>query len=196
VGRFLDSLQLLKPVVVTNLCEVPAGRCGDIPKLTAQSFETLRTMYGDVYEAVGDFCIHFACLNNIRLRGAYERFDRWRLEEYIASDKAARIGPFQRYRTFSRIIEPHYDNQLRNASHHGKMQYDLDGDRVLYWPKRGAATRTTAKTMSLWNYANKCFDLLQALGVLLSLHHGLEVLHGASGKPSRVTARKGSRKRG
>jgi len=173
---FVDDLSLFRPLVATRICQAELASWGDLPQFTKSSFDRIRYFYGNAYERAGDLVLHFVALHNINQRGAFDRFSSWTLDGYLASDKAARLGPFADKRLFSEIIAPCYENALRNASHHGRMSYDPSSGQIACSPKRGRTGAKNRVTLTVWRYLEKCYDLTQALGILVSLHYGLDEL--------------------
>ena len=107
------------------------------------------------------------------LRGSYERFATWTLDGYCSSNKASRTNPFKDQAEFAEVIEKCYDNKLRNASHHRRIQYDSTEGIVYYWPKSGVASKHSAESITIWHYLNLCYDIIQAFSVIVVLHHEL-----------------------
>jgi hypothetical protein len=175
IGYFFDHLHLFRPLLLHRLCEVDTRDFGELPRMTRSSFDQLSHFYGEIYEAVGDFALHFTALNNIGLRGSYVAFEHWTLKKYLESDKASRLDPFKDCKIFNDVVDPFYDNQLRNGSHHGRIRYESSSGDVHFWPKRGKLSSARASRIGLWEYMEKCYDLTQALGMMISVHHGLDV---------------------
>lgn len=139
--------------------EIPGGS-----KASSSDFDAIKMIYGNLYEAFGSLVELLAMLNNMKLNRDHDQFETLTLEAYRRLDKSSRLGPFTANAPFLAICEE-FDNQLRNASHHGGMAFDASTQIITY--RAGKGGQGEVKTLSYIEYLCRCVRLfLQVVAVL------------------------------
>ena len=95
---------------------------------TENDFLKIRMFYGTAFECFGTLIELLAFVNNIVLGRRFDEFARLKIGEYRSLDKSKKRDAFASQSHFMAICVE-YDNQLRNASHHGEIRLSDDGRR-------------------------------------------------------------------
>jgi hypothetical protein len=95
-------------------------------------FSQIKLSYGDIYEKLAELLFVFAALFNISEGRSFCTFKSMDLKKYDKLDKAKKPDPFNNVQEFILFCEE-YDSSLRNASHHGHIQYNKSNDSIQYY---------------------------------------------------------------
>lgn len=121
--------------------------------------------YGNAFESLGDLVDLLAMLNNMLLGRPFNTLERLpSLKAFYELDKSARGGPFSANATFARFVAEN-DNQLRNASHHGGIDFDI-GQRLLCC-RSGKGGQGPVRTLTYTEYLAKSVRLFMQVVTLL-----------------------------
>jgi hypothetical protein len=118
-------------------------------------FASIKQTYGNVYEVFAELIEILACINNIQNKRDYDVFETMNLEKYKTIDKAKRSNCFNSNAELNVFCEE-FDSVLRNASHHGHINYDKSVDKIIYYTN----SIENSKSMSFQEYLlriNKLF---------------------------------------
>jgi len=118
-------------------------------------FASIKQTYGNIYEVFAELIEILACINNIQNKRDYDVFETMNLEKYKTIDKAKRSNCFNS-NTELNIFCEEFDSVLRNASHHGHINYDKSVDKIIYYTN----SIENSKSMSFQEYLlriNKLF---------------------------------------
>lgn len=100
------------------------------------NFDATRMFYGNAFEAFASSVDVLAYLNNIVAGRPFDTFQSLTRTEYLKLDKAGRCNAFAANKGFSALCEE-FDNQLRNASHHGGFIFDAANQVITYRAGKG-----------------------------------------------------------
>lgn len=100
------------------------------------NFAAVRMFYGNAFEALSSSIDFLACTNNLLSGRDHTAFQTMTLSDYLKTDKAGRHNCFAMNASFSAICEE-WDNQLRNASHHGGLRFDEETQIITYRSGKG-----------------------------------------------------------
>lgn len=128
---------------------------------SSSAFDSTKMLYGNAFEHLTSFLTLPACLNNVVEARSYETFKELTLEKYLKLKKANRHRPFQNNTNLSQIADA-LNNQIRNASHHGRMQFNHQSGYVLYCPTIGG----DVKEMKYVKYLMLCNSIVQTIAGL------------------------------
>jgi hypothetical protein len=131
---------------------------------SSSGFERTRMFYGNAYEAFASSVDILAYLNNLRVGRRFDAFEKLTRKRYLELDKASRFSPFGDNTPFTKLCQER-DNQLRNASHHGSVQFDCGTQLITY--RSGKGGTGAVRTIGYAAYLAKCTRIfLQAMTLL------------------------------
>ncbi len=102
----------------------------------SSDFDTTRMFYGNAFEAFGDNVETLAAINNLIEDRPFDRLRTITFEAYRSSEKAGRGRAFGDNPALAAVVGE-FDNQLRNASHHGDMTFDRASGMIEYRSGKG-----------------------------------------------------------
>lgn len=136
----------------------------DDHKASSADFDSVRMFYGNAFEAFADLVDILAFLNNLLAGRGFDTFEALTLKKYYGLDKSSRFNPFALNPAFFRLCEE-ADNQLRNASHHGRLAFESAAQLVRY--RVGKGRTGPEQTLSYTEYLQRCVRIfLQAMTLL------------------------------
>jgi hypothetical protein len=106
--------------------DVPTGNVA-----SSIDFDATKMFYGNTFEAFASSVDILAYLNNMLAGRSFNQFQTLTHTAYLKLDKAARFDAFANVSEFVTLCEER-DNQLRNASHHGRMKIDRKTQSIRY----------------------------------------------------------------
>lgn len=92
--------------------------------------------YGNAFEAFGDNVELLTAVNNLIENRPFDQLRSITFEAYRATDKAGRTKAFAGNSALA-AVAGEFDNQLRNASHHGGMTFDRASGMIEYRAGKG-----------------------------------------------------------
>lgn len=129
-------------------------------------FDATRMLYGNLFEAFGENVEFLVCLNNLIEGRQFDQLRNIELSVYQRSDKAGRCRAVAGNAGMTALCAE-FDNQIRNASYHGGMEFDRGAGVVTY--RSGKGGLGNARTVSYASYLAQCSTLFCQLLVLLRL---------------------------
>ena len=127
-------------------------------------FESVKMFYGNTYEQFTLLVEYLAILNNMLAGRRYDTFQRMTLREYRELDRSQRFGPFSDNAAFMAICAE-ADNQIRNASHHGSLAFDLASQTIRF--RSGKGGTRPERWISYADYLTRCVQIfLQTMTLL------------------------------
>jgi len=129
------------------------------------NWDKMKTVYGDLYELVGDLFIIPTMLNNIQSGRKFDEFmtANFTIDKYIATDKANRGENFKN-NTSSSLFLNFYHSWLRNGTHHKNCVFVPDENMIELGVGKGGKN---LKKVSIVEYIINCNELF-AIGLCLS----------------------------
>ena len=112
-------------------------------------FDEVKMFYGNTFEALASSVDILAYLNNIKAGRDFDKFETLTLEKYLKLDKPGRNNAFHMNIAFSELCEE-WDNQVRNASHHGSFRLNPKTQIISYEAGKGGSGSN--QNMSYFNY--------------------------------------------
>ena len=137
---------------------------GDGQAAASTDFDATRMFYGNAFEAFGDNVEFLTCVNNLLEDRPFDQLRNITLADYQRSDKAGRCRALADNPAMAAVCAE-FDNQVRNASHHGGMSFDRAGGLVEY--RSGKGGQGDVRTMGYASYLARCSTLFaQAMSLL------------------------------
>lgn len=102
----------------------------------SSNFDLTRMFYGNAFEAFGDNVELLTAVNNLSEDRPFDQLRSITFEAYRATDKAGRTKAFAGNPALA-AVAGEFDNQLRNASHHGGMTFDRASGMIEYRAGKG-----------------------------------------------------------
>jgi len=136
----------------------------DDHKASSADFDSVRMFYGNTFEAFADLTDILAFLNNLLTGRRFDMFESLTPKKYYGLDKSSRFNPFALNPAFIRLCEE-ADNQLRNASHHGKLVFE-SGDQLIRY-RTGKDGTGPEKVLTYTEYLQKCVRIFLQAMILL-----------------------------
>ncbi|HML28916.1 MAG TPA: hypothetical protein PKE16_08770 [Hyphomicrobium sp.] len=128
-AAYSDYSQVL--FLIIHGLPIPAGDAA-----STVNFDATRMFYGNAFEAFSSSVDILAYLNNMIEGRPFDTFQTMTRDNYLALDKANRCQPFAANPAFASLCGE-FDNQLRNASHHGGFAFDGATQVIRYRTGRG-----------------------------------------------------------
>jgi hypothetical protein len=129
---------------------------GDDLAAASANFDATRMIYGDAFEAFGANVETLVAINNLVEDRPFDRLRTITLEAYLQTDKAGRCKALAENEAMSAVCAE-FDNQVRNASHHGGMTFDRASATIEY--RSGKGGQGEARTMGYATYLARCSTL-------------------------------------
>jgi hypothetical protein len=110
-----------------------------VPEADAAStinFDATHMFYGNTFEAFSSFVDILAYINNIIDGRPFDTFKNITREKYLTLDKSGRCNAFATNSSFIGMCGE-FDNQIRNASHHGGLKLDNSTQLIRYRAGKG-----------------------------------------------------------
>jgi hypothetical protein len=139
VGAFVDAFLHLVPIFSLRFLQ---GRPTDVwtySGVTTSSFEDVKELYIDCYEAAADALTLIVMLNNVKLRGRFramaaKRKDIVTLEDFAGKPKGARVVFVDGSEPFDGLVAGGMNTKLRNAIGHRSFTFDAASQVITYHP--------------------------------------------------------------
>lgn len=131
------------------------------------NWDEICTVYGDLYEILGDLFVIPTMLNNIKNGRNFDEFqsDVFTLAKYLQTDKAHRAVNFENNENLSFLADSYF-SWLRNGTHHKNSFLNTDTYEIELGISKGG---TVQKKILLTEYVKITNDLFFAGLVLSSL---------------------------
>lgn len=128
-------------------------------------WEDIDSVYGDLYEIVGDMLVIPTMMNNIKHGRNFDQFNTsgFTLDQYLKTDKAGRGTNFQTNLNLKQITD-FYFPWLRNGTHHMNSIFDPNTHEITLGVGKGGGTE---KKISIIEYIKACNELFE-VGIILS----------------------------
>jgi hypothetical protein len=131
---------------------------------SSADFRKTRMFYGNAYEAQGALVDVLALLSNMLHGRAFDAFAQLpTIEAYLKLDKPNRYGAFADIPAFAALTVER-DNQLRNASHHGGIDYDPASQLLICRAGKGGQGAETI--LNYTQYLIRCTTLFMQVAAL------------------------------
>lgn len=129
------------------------------------NWDDINTVYGDLYEIIGDFYVIPTMINNLKQGRAYDEFQTagFTLAKYLKTDKANRALNFADNENLSPMSNA-YHSWLRNGTHHKNSFLDIETYEVSLGTSKGG---TIEKKISVIDYIKNCNELF-GVGLIIS----------------------------
>jgi len=163
ISSIYESFDLHYPIIIWILANQEDKESLYYP---FNDFSQIKLSYGDIYEKLAELIFVFAALFNISEGRTFGTFKAMDLKKYEGLDKAKKADPFKSIPEFMLFCEE-YDSSLRNASHHGHIQYNKSNNSIQYYTDN----IQNMKTITLKEYLikiNKIFiNMLSVISIWL-----------------------------
>jgi hypothetical protein len=122
--------------------------------VSSTNFDAVRMFYGNAFETLADQLDVIAMINNLLQGRRYDTFAQLSMDQYYKLDKSGRANCFAADPALASFAHE-FDNQVRNASHHGGMEFDPASQIITYRSGKGGTgpeqqmTYTTYLTRSV-----------------------------------------------
>lgn len=129
------------------------------------NWNEINTVYGDLYEIVGDMYVIPTMINNVKEGREFDEFISvgFNLEKYLQTDKANRAINFESNDKLSWLSKS-YHSWLRNGTHHKNSFLNNETYEISLGTSKGG---TVEKKITLIEYINNCNELF-GVGLILS----------------------------
>ena len=128
--------------------------------VSSTNFEITKMFYGNAFEVLADNMDLIAILNNVNQGRRYDTFVQLTLSDYYRIDKSGRANCFSGDAEFSQI-SAEFDNQVRNASHHGGMEFDQITQMISY--RSGKGGTGPEMNMTYTEYLVRCVEIFMQI---------------------------------
>jgi len=142
----------------------------------SSNFDLTRMFYGNAFEAFGDNVKILTAINNLIEDRPFDQLASITFERYRATDKAGRTKAFADNPALL-AVAAEFDNQLRNASHHGGMTFDGTSGLIEY--RAGKGGQGDARNMSYATYLARSSRLFLQLMLIFRLEMLIAFKFGA-----------------
>ncbi len=132
----------------------------DDQRVASANFDRTCMFYGNTFELLADQIDIVAMLNNVNQGREYDNFAQLTLKKYYELDKSGRAACFAAEPALA-TFATEFDNQVRNASHHGGMDFDPATQIITYRAGKGGAGPEHAMTYTA--YLVRCVRIFTQL---------------------------------
>ena len=139
---------------------------GDDHTAASTNFDATRMFYGNAFEAFGDNVEFLTCLNNLIEDRPFDRLRNIALADYQRTDKAGRCRAISENAAMA-VVCVEFDNQVRNASHHGGMVFDRATGIIEY--RSGKGGQGDVQSMGYASYLARCSTLFAQILLVMRL---------------------------
>ncbi|MDR6624730.1 hypothetical protein [Caulobacter segnis] len=134
-------------------------------RVTSTDFNKTKMFYGNGFEILADQIDFIALVNNVLSGRKFDRFSELSLKRYYEIDKSGRANCFVADVALA-TFTAEFDNQIRNASHHGGMEFDAFSQTISY--RAGKGGTGPEQQMTYTAYLTKCVEVFsQVLRLLM-----------------------------
>lgn len=163
--EFLNVYQALIPALFWQYCNDETINL-ESEGSTTSTFDTVKQLYLDLYEALGNLLIIPVALNNIKYRGDAEKLpavekNAVSLEDFIGLTKAVRYHFCLENEIYTKFLEITVNPKLRNAIGHNDLEYDTTSQLITYIPN--PKDRTKKKTEYLLEFEDEALHMFQGV---------------------------------
>lgn len=129
------------------------------------NWDKISSVYGDLYEIVGDLFVFPTMINNIKSGRNFDQFEtpNFTLAKYLETDKASRTKNFHKNENLKFLSKP-YHSWLRNGTHHKNSYLDTETFIINLGVGKGG---TNSRTISLTEYIENCNNIFSS-GLILA----------------------------
>ena len=138
----------------------------DDASVTSVAFDKTKMFYGNSFEALADQYDLIAMLNNIIQGRQFDTFSKLTLKQYYEIDKSGRANCFKAEPALTSFASE-FDNQVRNASHHGGMEFDPVTQIITY--RAGKGGTGSEMQMTYTEYLVRCVRIFSQLLRLMTI---------------------------
>ena len=137
---------------------------GDDHVASYSNFNSTKMFYGNAFEVLGSVSDVLAFISNVSKGRSFDQFEKLTKKQFYQLDKIARFNPFSDVLPLAGLCEE-ADNQLRNGSHHGDINFDVGAATV--WFKAGKGGQGDVQAMPYASYLRRSAKLfLQTVTIL------------------------------
>ncbi|KAF6601846.1 metal-binding protein [Bacillus velezensis] len=135
--------------------------------LTTVDFEDIKDFYTDTFEDISDVLNLIVAYNNLKHRGDFKEMKSnvidsiQEIKDYQKMQKKGRKLEFiNGQESFDKIFVSKVDNRLRNAIAHRSYIYNVDTQKLKYYPS-GDVSRGSTESLYLTEFIQECFKLMR-----------------------------------
>lgn len=172
-SRWIEDFEKYIPIVTISLGNIREKFNKEIYGITTISFENMINFYKDTYELLLDMITIAIGLNNIFIRG---KFDKFSVESNVANFdvynnlvKSQRLKALIPEEPFSKCIE--MNRNVRNAIAHYTYDFDSSTQKILFYDKY--KNKENIVELYLCDLALLCYDNITILIYLNELFYNL-----------------------
>jgi hypothetical protein len=181
MAHFVDRFRYLLPAFALRFYQKRPKGLNKQKGVTTATFEDVKSFYADSYEVFTEMLPLVVAYNNLRYRGDFKlmrnkRKDVVTLDDFIVRSKGERLAFVDGSEMFDRLLYPHLDNKLRNATAHTSYKEDLMQQRITYYPA-GVMGKGQSKKVYLIDVLRRCWSLFYCIVDMMELHYQTQKLY-------------------
>lgn len=172
-SRWIDDFEKYMPMIIISLGNSREKFNKEIYGIATMSFDNMINFYEDSYELLLDMIAIAIGLNNIYLRGSYDKFSEKsnvkNFEEYNNQIKSNRLKSLILEEPFSKCID--MNRNVRNAIAHYTYDFNPSSQKITFYDKYKNKQNTVE--LYLCDLALLCYDNITILLYLNELFYNL-----------------------
>lgn len=172
-SRWIENFERYIPMIIISLGNAREKFNKEIYGIATISFDSMINFYNDSYELLLDMITIAIGLNNIYLRGSYDKFSNEsnvkNFEKYNKLKKPQRIGALILEEPFSKCIK--INRNVRNAISHYTYEFDPSSQKITFYDKY--KNKQNIVELYLCDLALLCYDNITILLYLNELFYNL-----------------------
>lgn len=168
--RFIEKFQMFIPIYELDPYSEKIHKERIIEKfgLTMFDFEDIKDFYIDTFEDIGDILNLVVAYNNLKHRADFKKMKENVIKDIVdikdykkIRNKGRKLEFIDGQESFDKIFASKVNNRLRNAIGHRSYTYDIDTQRIIYYPS-GDSKKGVTESLYLIEFVLECFQLMKS----------------------------------
>lgn len=167
--KMYSSMKKYRDVETELLPTLLSQKCGIAQKGLSSSpnWEKIQKVYGDFYELYGDLLLIPTTINNLNIRGDFEKFatNGFTIAKYEDTDKAGRSTNFLNNDKL-KALGDFYSPSIRNSTHHEASSFEIEEQNIVMKTGKGGKIE---KKIPLLDYIIHCNEIYARCLILFNM---------------------------
>ncbi|MGN4271781.1 metal-binding protein [Bacillus cereus group sp. BCN115] len=190
INKFIEKFHMFIPIYGLDFYLEIKHKEETLQKLglTTVDFEDIKDFYIDTFEDIGDILNLVVAYNNLKHRADFKKMKEnvnnriVDIEDYKnMRNKGNKLEFINGQESFDKIFVSKVDNRLRNAIGHRSYAYDVDTQKLTYYPS-GDPQKGTTENLYLTEFVLECFQLMKScIGLAEIIYQTRKIIYVSQG---------------